>query len=262
MRIVRYSSNDEIRYGSVETLDGGDVVMELSGNPILEDVTPTGVQQALSEVRLLAPVTPAKVIGLAKNYSPDRDPDLPAEGAKPMVFLKTNHSVLATGDPIVIPAISQDTGLEGELVVVIGKQCRHVAVEDVESVVYGYTVVNDVTARDYLTPDHPWGLAKGFDDFTPLGPWIVTGIPLAEASDLEITTRVDGKVVQQGTTRRLLWPIAQQVSFLSEVMTLFPGDVILAGTPAGAVRIEAGQTIEVEVERIGLLSNPVVDEVP
>jgi 2-keto-4-pentenoate hydratase/2-oxohepta-3-ene-1,7-dioic acid hydratase in catechol pathway len=263
MRIARYSVGDQIHYGTVELADDGgqfpDTVADLGGDPIVGPVALTGARHALADVRLLAPVIPrSKVVGLARNYSPDRDPD-PPTGA-PQVFLKPNTSVIGPNEPIVVPALSQDTGLEGEVAVVISRICRHVPLERVPEVVFGYTAVNDVTARDFLKPDIPWGIAKGFDNFTPLGPWIVTHLSVEEASQLAITTRVDGRVVQEGTTRRLLWPIAETIAYVSRVMTLLPGDVVAMGTPAGACRIEPGQVIEVEAEEIGTLANPVVAE--
>ncbi len=263
MRIVRYSIADQTRYGSVELVKGDNhplIVDELDANPILGPAQPTGVRHNWSDIQLLAPVEPSKVIGLAKNYSPDADPGVPGPDAKPQVFLKPPQSVIAPGAPIVIPAISHDTGLEGELVVVIGKKCRNVTPEQVEDFIFGYTIVNDVTARDFFVDPVPWGLAKGFDDFTPVGPWIVTDLSLAQASDSRITTTVDGKLIQDGTTRRLIWSLTQQIAYLSKVMTMVPGDIILSGTPAGACQIHAGESITIEVEGIGTLTNPVVDE--
>jgi 2-keto-4-pentenoate hydratase/2-oxohepta-3-ene-1,7-dioic acid hydratase in catechol pathway len=265
MRIARYSADGQIHYGTVELAqDGGqypDTVATLTGDPLAGPVNLTGARLNLQDVRLLAPVLPrSKVLGLAHNYSPDRDPDPPAEGSHPEVFVKPNTSVIGPDDPIVVPALSADTGLEGEVAVVIARICRHVPLERVPEVVFGYTVVNDVTARDFIEPGKPWGIAKGFDNFTPLGPWIVTHLSLEEAQNLRIQTSVDGNLVQDGTTKRLLWPIARQIAYLSSVMTLLPGDVVLTGTPAGACRIEPGQTLSVEVEEIGTLTNPVVAE--
>ena len=262
MRIARFAINGDVRHGSVELPEDGtahpDTVVEFTADPITGPAALTDVRHALSDVRLLTPVRPSKVVGLARNYSPDRDPDPPAAGAAPQVFLKPADSVIDPGSPIVIPALSHDTGLEGELVVVIGRTCKDVPVAGVEDVIAGYSIVNDVTARDFFVDNVPWGLAKGFDSFTPIGPWVVTGIPLAKASDTAITTSVDGKIIQQGTTRRLLWSIANQVSYLSRVMTLRAGDVILSGTPAGACQIHAGETVTIEVEGVGTLTNPVV----
>jgi 2-keto-4-pentenoate hydratase/2-oxohepta-3-ene-1,7-dioic acid hydratase in catechol pathway len=265
MRIARYSVGDQIHYGTVElAADGGpnpDTVADLTGDPMVGPVNLTGARHALADVRLLAPVIPrSKVVGLAHNYSPDRDPDPPAEGTAPELFVKPNTSVIGPDEPIVIPKLSADTGLEGEVAVVIGRICRHVPLERVPEVIFGYTIVNDVTARDFIKPGEPWGIAKGFDNFTPLGPWIATHLSLEAAENLAIRTRVGDTVVQDGTTRRLRWPIGRQLAYISDVMTLLPGDVVLTGTPAGAVQIEPGQVLSVDVEEIGTLVNPVVAE--
>jgi len=263
MKIVRYAIAGQIRHGSIELAPGDTfpaLVAELDGNPVLGPACPTGVRHAWSDIRLLAPVEPSKVIGLARNYSPDRDPDPPGPGAKPQVFLKPPYSVIAPGAPIIIPALSHDTGLGGELAVVLGKTTRPVTVDQAGDSIFGYSVANDVTARDFFVDPVPWGLAKGFDDFTPIGPWITTGLTLAQASNARIRTSVDGRVVQDGTTRRLLWGVAQQIAYLSNVMTMMPGDVILTGTPAGACQIHAGETITIDVEGVGVLTNPVLAE--
>jgi 2-keto-4-pentenoate hydratase/2-oxohepta-3-ene-1,7-dioic acid hydratase in catechol pathway len=265
MRIARYAVGDQIRYGTVElAVDGGphpETVADLTGDPLAGAVNLTGARHDLGTVRLLAPVIPrSKVIGLARNYAPNEVPPPPAAEASPQVFLKPNTSIIGPDDPIVIPSLSHDTGLEGEVAVVIGRICRNVSPERVPEVIFGYTIVNDVTARDFLLPEIPWGIAKGFDSFTPLGPWIATHLTLEEASNLRITTTVDDEVAQHGTTKRLIWPIARQVEYLSRVMTLLPGDVLLTGTPAGACQIAPGQRIDVEVEEIGRLSNPVIAE--
>ncbi|MDR1387442.1 MAG: fumarylacetoacetate hydrolase family protein [Propionibacteriaceae bacterium] len=263
MRIARYSIGDQIRYGTVELAEDvgqfPDSVADLSGDPVVEPVKLTGARHPLSEVRLLAPVLPrSKVIGIARSYLPAVGAEDPAPGQPPQVFLKPNTSVIGPDDPIVIPRLSQDTGLEGELAVVIGRICRQVPLERVPEVVFGYTVANDVTARDLFGPDLPWGVAKGFDDFTPLGPWIVTHLSLEEVSNLTITTTVDGQVTQHGTTKQLRRSVAELVSYLSQVMTLLPGDLVLTGTPPGACQIQPGQRLEVTIEEIGRLSNPVI----
>jgi 2-keto-4-pentenoate hydratase/2-oxohepta-3-ene-1,7-dioic acid hydratase in catechol pathway len=265
MRIARYAAGDQIRYGTVElAVDGGphpETVADLSGDPLAGPVKLTGARHDLADVRLLAPVIPrSKVIGLARNYAAQLEPTPPAPDDAPQVFLKPNTSVIGPDEPIVVPAFSHDTALEGEVAVVISRICRNVSPERVPDVIFGYTVANDVTARDYLEPDLPWGIAKGFDTFTPLGPWIVTHLSLEEAGRLKLWTAVDDAVVQRGTTRRLVWTIARQIEYLSRVMTLLPGDVILTGTPPGACRIEPGQRIDVEADEIGRLSNPVVAE--
>ena len=261
MRIARYSVESKIRYGVVELDQDGagnpDTVADLSGDPLAGQVTLTGVRRALTDVRLLAPVLPrSKVIGLVKNL-PAPDAPTPRLAA----FLKPNTSVIGQGDAIEIPSLSQDTALEGELAIVIGRICRSIPVERVPEVVFGYTAANDVTARDLIEPDAPWGMAKCWDSFAPLGPWIVTHLSLEEASSLKITGSVDGQVVTTGTTKSLVHGVADLVSLLSQMMTLLPGDVVLTGAPGGSAPIRAGQTAEIEIEEIGCLSNPVMRQI-
>jgi len=263
MRIARYTVGGAIRYGVVELeSDGGaapETVADLSGDPLSGQVSLTGVRHPLADVRLLAPVLPrSKVIGIAKNSVPGSDTP-PAATAVPAVFLKPNTSVIGPGDAIEIPGLSTDTALEGELAVVIGRICRSVPVLRVPEVIFGYTITNDVTARDLMTEAGiPWGVAKCADTFTPLGPWIVTHLSLEEAGSLRVVTRRDEEVATTGTTRGLIHPVAELVSFLSSLMTLLPGDVILTGAPGGSAGIAPGQTVSVEIEEIGTLENPVV----
>ena len=261
MRIARYSVDGQIRYGVVElAADGGqhpDTVADLTGDPLVGPVNWSSGRHGLSAVRLLAPVLPrSKVVGLADNYATNPPP---AE-AVPDVFFKPNTSVIGPDEPVVVPGLSQDTRLAGQLAVVIGRICRHVPLERVPEVIFGHTVANDVTAADLQRPAAPWGVAKGFDSFTPLGPWIVTHLSLEEVGNLAITASLDGRVVQQGTTSRLAWGVARQIARLSDVMTLLPGDVVLTGTPAGACQIQPGQVVSIDVEEIGRLTNPVVAE--
>ncbi len=262
MRVARYTVDDAIHYGVVELeADGNkdaDTVSEVAGDPFAGAVHATGVRHRLADVRLLAPVLPrSKVIGIAQNCLPGRD-DPPAPSGPPALFIKPNTSVIGPGEAIQVPAISADTALEGELAVVIGRICRSVPVERVPEVIFGYTASNDVTARDLKTADGPWGAAKSWDSFTPLGPWIVTHLSIEEASSLRIDARIDEVGVTRGTTRGLIHGIADLVSFVSSVMTLLPGDVILTAAPGGAARIEPGQTVSIEIEEIGSLVNPVI----
>ncbi|MDR2929881.1 MAG: fumarylacetoacetate hydrolase family protein [Propionibacteriaceae bacterium] len=265
MRIARYAKDDSIHYGVVELeADGGsypDTVSELEGDPFAGPVHLAGPRHSLADVRLLAPVLPrSKVIGIAKNSVPGQaDPPAPTE--PPVIFLKPNTSVIGPDEAIQLPTLSSDTVLEAELAVVIGRICRAVPIERVPEVIFGYTVTNDVTARDLIQPGNPWGLAKAWDTFTPLGPWIVTHLSLEEASNLGVEAKVDEHLVTQGRTKGLIHPIAELVSFASSVMTLLPGDVILTAAPGGGAPIRAGQTVSIEVEEIGVLTNPVIGEV-
>jgi 2-keto-4-pentenoate hydratase/2-oxohepta-3-ene-1,7-dioic acid hydratase in catechol pathway len=253
---------DTIHYGLVELADDGgaapDTVSELAGDPFAGAVHLTGVRHDLVDVRLLAPVLPrSKVIGAAKNSIPGQD-NPPASAELPAIFLKPNTSVIGPGEAIQVPQLSQDTALEGELAVVISRISRSVPIERVPEVIFGYTVANDVTARDLMQRPIPWGVAKSWDTFTPLGPWIVTHLSIEEASSLRVDSLVDDESVARGSTKGLIHGIAELISFVSSVMTLLPGDVVLTGAPAGSAPIKPGQTVSIEVEEIGVLTNAVI----
>ena len=258
MRIARYTTGQDPTYGIVtEDENGAVVIAEVQGDPLYQPITYTGVQVPFDDARLLAPVIPrSKVVGIGKNYA-----DHVAEmgggepPSEPLVFLKPNTSVVGPGDPIVLPRQSSNVHYEGELAVVIGRICKDVPPERVAEVVFGYTCANDVTARDLQSSDAQWSRAKGFDTFCPLGPWIETEL---DHRDLSLRTRVDGETVQDSRTSLLIHDVVTLVSYVSSVFTLLPGDVILTGTPAGVGRIVAGQRVEVEIEGIGTLANPVV----
>jgi len=255
MRIARFTTGEDPRFGVVED----DRIAVVVGDPLFTPIQYTGERVPVDDARLLAPVIPrSKVLGVGRNYADhaaELGNDLPAE---PLVFLKPNTSVIGPGDPIVLPAQSREVHYEGELAIVIGRLCRDVPVERVHEVILGYTCANDVTARDLQRADGQWWRAKGFDTFCPLGPYLVTGLDLAAAGDLGVTTRLDGEVVQQARTSQMVFDIARLVTHISAAMTLLPGDVILTGTPAGVGAITAGQRVEVEIEGFGVLSNPVV----
>ncbi|GAB3595381.1 fumarylacetoacetate hydrolase family protein [Angustibacter peucedani] len=256
MRIARYTTGDDPTFGVVED-DGGRLVLaEVQGDPLYQPVVFTGVRVPLDDVRLLAPVIPrSKVVGIGKNYA-DHAAEMGGEApAEPLMFLKPNTSVVGPGDPVVLPRQSSEVHYEGELAVVIGRICKDVPVDRVADVVYGYTCANDVTARDLQRSDGQWARAKGFDSFCPLGPWITTDL---DPGDLAITTRLDGETVQDGRTSQMVHDVAALVAHASAAFTLLPGDVILTGTPAGVGPITAGQRVDVEIEGIGTLSNPVV----
>ena len=264
MRIARYSVDDVIHYGVVELEQDGagnpETVSDLTGDPLSGAVKLSGVRHDLTSVRLLAPVIPrSKVVGIAKNSVPGQDTP-PEPTSIPAFFLKPNTSVIGPGEAIQVPQLSTDTALEAELAIVIGRICRSVPVERVPEVIFGYTCVNDVTARDHLIDTIPWGVAKSWDTFTPIGPWIVTHLSVEEASSLRVTGYVDGEAVTTGTTKGLIHGIADLVSFVSSVTTLLPGDLILTGAPGGSAPIRPGQEVSIDVEEIGQLSNPVIGE--
>ncbi|MGZ4637197.1 MAG: fumarylacetoacetate hydrolase family protein [Oryzihumus sp.] len=254
MRIARYTTGEDPTFGVIEGEPGQEVVLEIQGDPMYQAVVFTGNRVPLEDVRLLAPIIPrSKVIGIGRNYA-DHAAEMGGEPpAEPLMFLIPNTAVVGPGDPVVMPRQSSNVHYEGELAVVIGRICKDISPEQVKDVVYGYTCANDVTARDLQKSDGQWARAKGFDTFCPLGPWIQTEL---DTSDLSLVTRLDGEVVQDGTTGDMIHDVATLVSYASQAFTLLPGDVILTGTPAGVGPVETGQRVEVEIEGIGTLSNP------
>jgi len=256
VRIARFTDSEDPRFGVVAGDPGEEVLHVVTGDPLYTPLKPTGETVPLDAVRLLAPTIPrSKVIGIGKNYA-DHAAEMGGEvPQQPLVFLMPNTAVVGPDDPVVLPAISSEVDYEGELAVVIGRICKDVPRERVADVVFGYTCANDVTARDLQRGDGQWARAKGFDTSCPLGPWIETDL---DTDDLRLTTRVDGRTVQDGRTSDMVFDVADLVSYVSSAFTLLPGDVILTGTPAGVGRLEAGNRVEVEIEGIGTLSNPVL----
>jgi 2-keto-4-pentenoate hydratase/2-oxohepta-3-ene-1,7-dioic acid hydratase in catechol pathway len=254
MRIARFTTGEDPVYGLVD--GAGEKIAEVTGDPLYQRIELTGATHRVEDVRLLAPVIPrSKIIGIGKNYA-DHAAEMGGEPpAEPLMFLVPNTAVVGPGDPVVLPPQSSEVHYEGELAVVIGRLCKDVEPEDALGVIFGYTCANDVTARDLQRGDGQWARAKGFDTFSPLGPWIETDLDI---SDLRLVTRRDGEVVQDGTTADMVHGVAALISHASKAFTLLPGDVILTGTPAGVGPIESGQRVEVEIEGIGTLSNPVV----
>ncbi len=250
MRLVRFRQGNRIATGS---MDGG-FVRPLKGT-FFQDPVPTGEEVPLTEVKLLAPVLPSKVVAIGRNYvehAQEMGGQVPDE---PLIFLKPSTSVIGNGDPIPYPAISQQVDHEGELAVVIGRLARRVAAEDAGKFILGFTCGNDVTARDLQQKDGQWTRAKGFDGFCPLGPWIETEI---DPSDLALECRVNGEMRQAARTSRVAFGPNVLIEFITRVMTLLPGDVILTGTPAGIGPLQVGDRVEVDIEGIGVLENEVV----
>jgi len=257
VRIARYTTgDDQPEYGVVGGAAGDEVIAALVGDPLYAGIELTGQQVPLAEARLLAPVIPrSKVVCIGRNYAAHVEElghDKPVE---PLVFLKPNTSVVGPFDPIVHPSQSGNVHFEGELAVVIARICRDVPADRWKEVVFGYTVGNDVTARDLQEKDGQWARAKGFDSFCPLGPWIETDF---DPSDVAITTELNGEARQQGRTSLMLYDIATVISYITSFMTLLPGDVILTGTPAGVGPMKPGDDVSVTVEGIGTLTNKVV----
>jgi 2-keto-4-pentenoate hydratase/2-oxohepta-3-ene-1,7-dioic acid hydratase in catechol pathway len=258
MRIVRFSPNANsglVNDPLFGVLNDEDQILVLRGDPIYSGIVPTESKVALADVRLLAPVIPrSKVVCVGKNYADhaaEMGSDVPKE---PVIFLKPNTSVIGPNDLIQLPRMSERVDFEGELAVVISRICKDVPVEKVDDVIFGYTVGNDVTARDLQKVDGQWSRAKGFDTFCPLGPWIETDfIPGSQ----KIITTLNGEVKQSEPLSSMNFKIPQIINFISSVMTLLPGDVILTGTPAGIGPMPAGAEVTVMIEGIGSLSNKV-----
>ena len=257
MKLARVKVEGQVAFAVVD----GEDVRELAGHPF-EPVSYSGRTWQLENVRLLAPVLPSKIVAVAKNYS-DHAAEMNSEvSAQPMVFLEPSTSVIGPDDAIVIPPQSQRVDHEAELAVVIGRLCRDVPVDRVRDVILGYTCANDVTARDLQAADGQWSRAKGFDTFCPLGPWIETSVgltgPKPDVDDLAITCEVNGELRQAGRTASMVHSVSQLVAFVSSVMTLLPGDLLLTGTPAGISPLAAGDQVDITIERIGTLTNKVV----
>jgi 2-keto-4-pentenoate hydratase/2-oxohepta-3-ene-1,7-dioic acid hydratase in catechol pathway len=262
MRIARFAAGEDPQYGVVELAeDDGEhpeTVSVLTGDPMAGPVQLTGERRELEAVRLLAPVIPrSKIVAVGRNYAAHAAELGNEVPPTPLTFFKPNTSVIGPGEPILYPPITSELSYEGELAVVIGRICKEVPAERVAEVIFGYTIANDVTARDLQRTDEQWSRAKGTDTFCPLGPWITTHQRLDEMGDLTIRTTLDGEERQLGSTSAMVYGIADLVVFISAFTTLLPGDVILTGTPAGVGPMLPGQEVSVEIEGIGTLTNPV-----
>ncbi|OZF26799.1 2-hydroxyhepta-2,4-diene-1,7-dioate isomerase [Rhodococcus sp. 14-2496-1d] len=253
MRLGRIASPDGVAFVSIEGEGDSQTAKEIAEHPF-GTPTFTGRSWPLADVRLLAPILASKVIAIGKNYAA-HVAEMGGEAPKdPVIFIKPNTSIVGPGAPIVLPPSSNEVHFEGELAIVIGRPCKDVPASKAYEVVLGYTVANDVSARDHQKHDGQWTRAKGHDTFCPLGPWIETSL---DPTDLEIKTEVDGVVKQQSRTSLLLHDIPKIIEWVSAVMTLLPGDVILTGTPEGVGPITDGDSVSITVEGIGTLTNPV-----
>jgi 2-keto-4-pentenoate hydratase/2-oxohepta-3-ene-1,7-dioic acid hydratase in catechol pathway len=247
-RYVRYSYQGTTSFGILE----GNVIRELRGS-LFENPTPTGRRVNLPDVKILAPVEPSKVIAVGLNYKTHLGTQAPA--AYPGLFAKYPTSIIANGDSIVLPQDATNVHYEGELVVVIGKKAKNVSKADAPSYVFGVTAGNDVSERAWQQADLQWFRAKAADTFGPLGPMIVTGL---KYDSLMLRTRLNGRVVQEQRTSDLIFDIPTIISYLSTYITLLPGDVIYTGTPGTTSAMKPGDIVEVDIEGIGVLRNPVV----
>ena len=267
MRIARFTTGEEPQFGVVTgeldehgQIDPDAVVVALAGDPLYVGTKVLEEQHRLADVKLLAPVLPrSKVVAIGRNYAAhaaEMGNDLPEE---PLMFLKPNTSVIGPGDSIAYPPQTSNLHYEGELAVVIGRICRDVPAEKATDVIFGYTLANDVTARDLQKSDGQWSRAKGFDTFCPLGPWIEDDLdPHDFAVGRKVQTYLNGDLVQDGSTKDLIFDIPTLIAYVTSVMTLLPGDVILTGTPEGVGPMQVGDDVEISIEGIGSLANTVV----
>ena len=253
MRIVRYQVNGEApKYGWMLDDKIGEIEGDLFGAyKRLDAKTP------LSSVKMLAPSAPSKIICMGRNYV-EHAKELGNNVPKiPLIFFKPPSSIINPGDTILLPPQSKQIEHEAELVVVIGKRARYVTAEDAKNYIFGYTVGDDVTARDLQKTDEQWTRAKGFDTFCPFGPWIDTDFNIADAL---ITCKVNGQPRQMASTRDMVFSVPTQIAYISSIMTLEPGDIIFTGTPSGVGPLKDGDEVVVEIEGLGVLRNPVKAE--
>ena len=250
VRIARFvTPSSSLSWGVVE----GDEVAAIEGHPFAS-IRFGGSRWPLADVRLLSPVLPSKVVAVGRNYA-DHAAEMGDEvPATPLIFMKPSTSVIGTGDVIRLPACSKQVEHEAELAVVIGIPAKDVAPDKALDHVLGYTAANDVTARDQQRADGQFTRAKSYDSFCPLGPWVET---VLDPSDLRVTATVNGETRQDGRTSQMVHRIPELITFVSQVMTLLPGDVILTGTPAGVGPLQDGDSVSVEIEGIGTLTNAV-----
>jgi 2-keto-4-pentenoate hydratase/2-oxohepta-3-ene-1,7-dioic acid hydratase in catechol pathway len=254
MQFVRYMADGGARYGVLE----GTQVLAATGDPV-SGLKPGAAVGALDSLTLLPPVHPGKIVAVGLNYvdhvkEGGRDRDVPDE---PVIFMKPQSALIGNGATIELPTDTENIHYEAELAVVIGKRARRVSEADAYDYILGLTCGNDVSARVLQAKDGQWTRAKGFDTFLPLGPAVTVGL---RADDLSVQSRLNGEVRQSARTSQMIFSVPKLVAFISRVMTLDPGDVIITGTPAGVGPMKPGDTIEVEVEGIGVLRNPVAAE--
>jgi 2-keto-4-pentenoate hydratase/2-oxohepta-3-ene-1,7-dioic acid hydratase in catechol pathway len=254
MRLGRIASPDGVAFVSIEGSPGEEIAREIAEHPF-GTPTFTGRSWPLADVRLLAPILASKVVCIGKNYADHIAEMGGAAPADPVIFLKPNTAIVGPNVPIQLPANASPVHFEGELAVVIGRPCKDVVAAKAAENILGYTIANDVSARDQQQADGQWTRAKGHDTFCPVGPWIATDL---DASDLELRTEVNGEVKQHSRTAMMVHDVGAIVEWISAVMTLLPGDLILTGTPAGVGPIEDGDTVSITIEGIGTLTNPVI----
>ena len=258
MRIVRFSPGPDSGLGTdplFGVLEDDATISVITGDPIYSGIQKTAATVSVSTVRLLAPVIPrSKVVCIGKNYADHAAEMGGVVPDEPIIFLKPNTSVIGPNDTIVWPEMSERVDHESELAIVIGRLCKDVPIERVNDVIFGYTIANDVTARDLQKKDGQWTRAKSFDTFCPVGPWIDTDfIPGTQ----KITATVNGEIKQSAHLSDMIFKVPEIINFVSRVMTLLPGDIILTGTPAGIGPMVAGADATMAIESLGELTNKV-----
>jgi len=256
MRIVRFTPSEKSGIGTdphYGVLNDKDELLVIKGDPLYTGIVPTETKINLADVKVLAPVLPrSKVVAIGKNYADHAAEMNSALPDEPIIFLKPNTAVIGPEETIQWPRMADRIDFEGELAIVIGRICKDVPVERYSDVIFGYTIANDVTARNLQTKDGQWTRAKGFDTFCPLGPWIETDfLPGSQM----ITTKVNGEVKQSEALSSLIFKVPEIIAFVSQVMTLLPGDVILTGTPAGIGPIPEKGEVAITIDGIGTLVN-------
>jgi 2-keto-4-pentenoate hydratase/2-oxohepta-3-ene-1,7-dioic acid hydratase in catechol pathway len=254
MRLGRIASPDGVAFVAVEGDPSSAICKEIAEHPF-GTPTLTGRSWPLADVRLLAPILASKIVCMGKNYAAHAEEMGGVAPEDPVIFLKPNTAIIGPGVPIQLPADAHQVHHEGELAVVIGRPCKDVPAARAAENILGYTIANDVSARDQQKKDGQWMRAKGHDTFCPLGPWIVTDL---DPSGLDVRTEVNGQVRQSSNTSLMIHDVGAIIEWVSAVMTLLPGDVILTGTPEGVGPIEDGDTVSVTISGIGTLTNPVV----
>ncbi|MGU3498863.1 fumarylacetoacetate hydrolase family protein [Mycobacterium sp. C31M] len=256
MRLGRIASPDGVAFVVIEgDSTASAVCREIAEQYLSRNPTFTGRSWPLADVRLLAPILASKVVAMGKNYAAHAR-EMGSEAPEdPVIFLKPNTAIIGPNVAITLPADANPVHHEGELVIVIERPCKDVPAAKAAEYILGYTIANDVSARDQQAKDGQWMRAKGHDTFCPVGPWIETAV---DPSDLDIRTEVNGQLRQDSNTALLLHDVGAIVEWVSAVMTLLPGDLILTGTPEGVGPIEDGDTVSITVEGIGTLTNPVV----
>ncbi|MEN6330073.1 MAG: fumarylacetoacetate hydrolase family protein [Methanobacteriaceae archaeon] len=253
MKILRFQNHGQEAVGILKDSTVYEVLSDFLSVP--ESSCPDlGTSHPLEEVKILPPVYPSKVVCVGLNYrdhAAELDMDLPDE---PVLFLKPPTTVIGSGDPIIYPPQSRQVDYEAELAVIVGCSAYQISPEDAPNYIAGYTVLNDVTARDLQQKDGQWTRAKSFDTFCPLGPWMETKL---DPASQKISMRVNGQLRQDSNTRNMIFPVEELFSFISHIMTLQPGDILATGTPPGVGQLQRGDVAEATVEGVGTLSNPV-----